>query len=356
MLLKATQTIGVLGIALVALACGDAEDRDEMSGGDSGLTIGQTGITDTDPSGGSEDDSGGGGSETGFDTTPPDPTAAGDEGSSDAGCRAVDLLFVIDNSGSMEDEQANLISSFPGFINAMKSQLSQDLGYHVGITTSDLYSGSFDCLQEGALITQTAGGGASNQACGPYTSGARYMTEDDDLAARFSCAAQVGIEGDGDERPMQTMLAAVSDPMTGPGGCNEGFLRDDALLVVVLITDEEDDHEAMGCSNGMVNTDPQDGSAGEPDQWYDQIVAVKGGDERRVVVLSLVGPQGLAACPALEKCEGGIVGAEVANRIIDFTNRFTYGYVGPVCEPYGPFFSESISNIVTACDDFTPVG
>jgi hypothetical protein len=323
-----------------------------MSGGDAGgITVSDSGI---DPSAGGDesgDDESSGGSDSGVDPTGADPTAAGDEGGSDAGCRAVDLLFVIDNSGSMEDEQANLISSFPGFIDAMKDQLSEDLGYHVGITTSDLYAGNVDCPFEGALITQTAGGGASNAPCGPYASGARYMTESDDLAAKFSCAGQVGIEGDGDERPMQTMLAALANP----GGCNDGFLRDDALLVVVIITDEEDDHEQVGCT-GTVNVDPSDGSAGEPDQWFDQLVAFKGGDERKVVVLSLVGPQGLAACPELQKCEGGIVGAEVAGRIIDFTERFTYGFVGPVCEPYGPFFSDAISSIVTACDDFTPVG
>lgn len=346
---------GVLtALAVLPLACGG--DREEMTGGDvGGISDGQTGINVSDAGSDGDDDDSDDGSGTGVDPTGVDPTAAGDEGGTDAGCRAVDLLFVIDDSGSMEDEQANLISSFPGFIDAMRSQLSEDLGYHVGITTSDLYLGNFDCSYEGALVTSTLGGGSSNQNCGPYSSGARYMTEDDDLAAKFSCAAQVGIEGDGDERPMQTMLAALSPGLTGPGGCNDGFLRDDALLVVVLITDEEDDHELVGCT-GTVNTTPADGSAGEPQQWFDQLVAIKGGDERRVVVLSLVGPQGVSACPELQKCDGGIVGAEVANRIIDFTNRFTYGFVGPVCEPYGPFFSEAIASIVSACDDFTPVG
>lgn len=325
-----------------------------MSGsGASGISDGQTGIDLGDSE--AESDDVAGSSETGTAPTGGDPTAAGDEGGTDQGCRAVDLLFVIDNSGSMEDEQANLISSFPGFISAMREQLSEDLGYHVGITTSDLYLGNLDCPYEGALVTSTLGGGSSGQSCGPYSSGARYMTENDDLAAKFSCAAQVGIEGDGDERPMQTMLAALSPQLTGAGSCNAGFLRDDALLVVVLITDEEDDHETMGCT-GTVNTTPANGSAGEPQQWFDQLVAIKGGDERRVVVLSLVGPQGASACPELQKCDGGIVGAEVAGRIIDFTSRFTYGFVGPVCEPYGPFFSEAIASIVNACDDFTPVG
>ena len=281
----------------------------------------------------------------------------GDDGGGIYGCTKVDLLFVIDNSGSMEDEQANLISSFPGFIDAMRQELADTQGYNVGITTSDLYTSDFTCLQEGALITATLGDGASNKICAPYSSGKRYMTEADDLATAFSCAGQVGVSGDGNERPMQTMLAALSDGMTGAGGCNEGFLRDDALLVVVIITDEEDDHETVGCNTGTTNQDPQPGSFGEPQQWYDQLVSIKGGVEQNIVVLSLVGPREAGqACPPLAKCDGGIDGAEVANRIIDFTEMFTYGFVGPVCQPYGPFFSEAISQIKSACDGFDPVG
>ncbi len=145
-----------LGLALFTLACG-GDDRPEMTGGEAGgLTVADS-IDPGDSGTDSGDDESSGGSDSGVDPTGANPTAAGDEGGSDAGCRAVDLLFVIDNSGSMEDEQANLISSFPGFINAMKDQLSEDLGYHVGITTSDLYSGNFDCLQEGALIGRRRG-------------------------------------------------------------------------------------------------------------------------------------------------------------------------------------------------------
>jgi hypothetical protein len=328
------------------LACGS----DERPKGPT-TTVGLTGGSDTDDTGIDVDDEdkldlGGGSASAGN----------GDDGGGIYGCTKVDLLFVIDNSGSMEDEQANLISSFPGFIDGMRQELADTQGYHVGITTSDLYASDFTCLQEGALITQTAGDGASNRNCGPYVSGKRFMTEADDLTSAFSCAARVGISGDGNERPMQTMLAALSSGMNAPGACNDGFIRDDALLVVVIITDEEDDHETMGCTTGMTNAEPQPGSLGDPNLWYDQIVDIKGGKEQNIVVLSLVGPSEGQACPPLAKCDGGIDGAEVASRIIDFTTRFTYGFVGPVCEPYGPFFVEAISQIKSACDNFDPVG
>jgi hypothetical protein len=35
---------------------------------------------------------------------------------------------------------------------------------------------------------------------------------------------------------------------------------------------------------------------------------------------------------------------------------FTYGFVGPVCQPYGPFFEEAIGVIKSACDEFVPPG
>jgi hypothetical protein len=335
----------VLGALLVAACGGD----DGGSATPTGTTGEPSGGIVLDADGGDKLDLGGGAEGTGM------ADGAGDAGSG-SGCKKVDLLFVIDNSGSMEDEQSNLVASFPGFIEAMQTTLSDTQGYHVGVISSDLYTGDFSCAEEGALITRTNGEGSSNADCAPYSSGQRFMTEADDLADKFACAAQVGISGDGDERPMQTMLAAVSDDMGAPGACNEGFVRDDALLVVVIITDEEDDHEQMGCVGGDVNADPLDGSDGEPPQWFQELVEVKGGNEKSVVVLALVGPREGETCPELQKCDGGIDGAEVTDRIIDFTEMFTYGVVGPVCQPYGPFFEAAIGHIESACDDFVPVG
>jgi hypothetical protein len=335
----------LVATAWLSSACGGNQERDPETTTSAITTLGST---DTDVPADADD----GGPKLDVADNATGGEGGGEGG--DSGCKKVDLLFVIDNSGSMEDEQANLIASFPGFIDAMRTTLDDTNGYNIGVTTSDLYFGDigdFTCLQDGALVTRTNGNGASNRACGPYASGKRFMTEADDLADTFACAAQVGISGEGNERPMATAQAAVSNGMVGPGGCNEGFLRDDALLVLVFITDEEDDHEIDGCDQL-----PQDGSPGEPEQWFDGIVAAKDGNEASIVVLSLVGPRDGQQCPALDKCDGGIEGAEVADRIIDFTERFTHGFVGSVCEPYGPFFEEAISVIQSACNEFVPQG
>src|SRR5690606_17290039 len=123
-------------------------------------------------------------------------------------------------------------------IDEIQTQLEDTEGYHIGIITSDLYIFDQGCSQEGAMVIATGGADSSASVCGPYAEGHRYMTQMDDLDQAFACAGQVGTGGAGNERPIQTMQAALSPAMNGAGGCNEGFLRDDALLVIVIISDE----------------------------------------------------------------------------------------------------------------------
>lgn len=270
----------------------------------------------------------------------------------DTACQKVDVLFVIDNSGSMLDEQQNIVNSFPDFVSEMQAKLEDTESYHVGVVTSDANAfNAGGCNMHGALVTRTGGTGSSNQTCAPYASGKNFMDETDDLGQKFLCAGQVGTNGDGDEEPMYALGQALSPGLNGAGACNDGFIREDALLIVVIITDEEDDHEVEACMQS-----PQPGSAGEPGDWYNTVVGAKGGVEENIVVLALTGPV-QPACPPLEKCEGGIDGAEVATRIVGFTEMFTYGSVGQICAPsYKQFFSDAIGTIDSACDNFTPPG
>jgi hypothetical protein len=339
-----------LPLAIALVGCGNGEESTTTDDAQS------TGLVTS--SGGTGD----GGDSDGGSNCPPTgclDAAGGSTGMADGGdptgegCEKVDILFVIDNSGSMEDEQSNLLAGFPGFISAIQSQLAGVGSYHIGVTTTDayLFNGS-GCQVDGALVTQTGGTGSSSSTCGPYAEGFNFMTEADNLSVAFSCAGQVGISGDGNERPISTIQGALSDGMNQPGGCNDGFVRDDAILVIVMITDEEDDHEIDGCLQT-----PQPGSPGDPAGWFIGVTSHKQGVESNIVVLSLVGPPGPtpAICPELDKCSGGITGAEVATRLVQFTQMFTHGFIGRVCEPtYDQFFSQAVAVIGDACDGFIP--
>jgi hypothetical protein len=246
-----------------------------------------------------------------------------------AECSVVDLLFVIDNSGSMVDEQQNLIASFDGFIAGIQENLDEANDYHIGVVTTDAYALNVDgCQTLGALVTESAAG-----VCGPWTAG-RFISLADDLESAFTCAADVGGGGGGDEHQIEAALRAISPELGAPAACNEGFIRDDALLVLVIITDEDDKPTMVG-----------PGSPGDPDDWFAEIVARKG-VESNVVTLALTSIASLGACNPLP-----------AERVRQFTQMFTYGQVGDVCaDDFAPFFDASLEIIHDACVNFTPEG
>lgn len=256
-------------------------------------------------------------------------------------CERVDLLFVIDSSGSMGDNQRSLARSVPGFIRAMRGRLGFARSVHVGVVTSSDYFGNADgCGAIGSLITRTAGPESSGRTCTPFASGARYLTHDDpDFDTRFACAAQVGTGGSDDERMMRALLNAVRPEASLPGRCNTGFLRRDSLLVTVLITDEDDVPDGCDGSGSCMS----EGSGGTPQAWYDAVLAARSGLPQNVVVLSLLGLRGDNAC-----------GAVPAARLIGFTRRFgDNGFTGDVCaDDYAGFFDGALRVIEHACMNF----
>ncbi len=265
---------------------------------------------------------------TKFDTEPP----------STIECGQVDLLFVIDDSHSMLAEQTALIASFDAFIAGIQSQLDEDNDYHVGIVTTDAYvANAPGCRDIGALVTQT-----EEDSCGPWSQG-RFISLDDPLAEAFTCAAEVGLDGDSDERQIQAALEALGPTHAGVGGCNEGFFRDDALLVLVLISDEDDGGSPIPGFTG---------SPGDPSQWFEQFAELEGGVESNIVVLGLIGVPPPNACDPDDPFELNIV----ATRLSNFIDKFTFGFEGDVCaDDYGPFFEDALSIIEEACLGFTPI-
>lgn len=282
----------------------------------------------------------------------------GDEGVNEDGVCEIDFLFVIDNSGSMRDEQVNLAASVPDFIETVTEELPELESYQIGVvTTENYFPNTGDCRTIGGLITRTAGENASNDTCGPYANGRNFMTNADDLNETFPCAARPGTSGSGDERPMTAMINAVTGPLVETGACNAGFLRRDALLVVILITDEEDDDETVFDPPRMAS-----GSGGSPGEWYDQLLAAKNGEEERVVMLGLLGTEKDNECDPLLEPEDDAInlqdgeGAVISRRLIEFVEMFgERGTVGDVCAPnYDPFFDDAISVIEFACDTIPP--
>ncbi|MCR9164200.1 MAG: hypothetical protein NXI35_26200 [bacterium] len=341
----------VLGVLLLhAAACGGDERDDEP-----GLSVGS--LTQSSVSAGTEaEDPGETGDaklDVGFDSDGPD---SGSPDGPSEGCEKVDFLFVIDGSGSMGDNQDSLIASFPGFIESIRTSLDAAQDYHIMVVDTDAAWGSAcgafcalgtcpiipqypcetgppsDCdTQLGAGVNYTMASDAPNVYCN-FAGGRRFMdSTEPDLTAAFECAAKVGSDGDSSERPMGAMVAAFSEDLGQPGGCNEGFVRDDAILVVTIITDEEDSN-----------------SNGTPEGWYANIIASKAGDPESIVMLGLINDvdQPNPLCPAE---------SQDPVKLRSFFDMFPNAIRGSVCEPtYNSFFQDAVDLIATTCEEFVP--
>lgn len=158
----------------------------------------------------------------------------------------IDILFVMDNSGSMYDEQESLATWAQQYLfGTLDLSAGVELDLHIGVVSTDMGAGPYS-------IAGCTGNGDSGQlqneprvlGCtgptDPYIrdvddgNGGRDRNYTGALADAFACVAQLGIEGCGFEQPLEAMKRALTNPY------NDGFLRDDALLAVVFVTDEDD--------------------------------------------------------------------------------------------------------------------
>jgi hypothetical protein len=172
----------------------------------------------------------------------------------------VDILVVVDDSGSMAAEQSNLRAAMPALIEALLDpppdpvsgepvhRIVRDL--HLGVVSTNLGAGGFnvggceDLGDNGVLLHEPHGTPCETA----YPQFLSYLIGDaeppdvagiDGLSADFGCIATLGTEGCGFEQPLEAAYKALV-VNARPGGLNEGFLREDAILVIVIVSDEED--------------------------------------------------------------------------------------------------------------------
>ncbi len=290
------------------------------------------------------------------------------------GCKGkIDLLFVISRDGLMEGRQAQLIDAFPKFIETIESKFD-DFDYHIMVIDGDDEWGSDSCNDDcpeldckigdkccginpepekvgkpccgaaedfpcgylnglpacetmlGAGTLFPAGQSASNKLC-PIDGGRRYMIKGQkDLPDTFACVAQIGVSGAG--KLGEALTAAMQKNINGPGGCNDGFLREDALLMVTFIQGNPD------AGGGGTDSD------GYAEDWAKAVLDAKHGDPESVVMLTFVAPNW-----------------EPADEIWKLVKMFPYYKTDYVAtDDYSPAFTEATTLVETACAGFVAPG
>jgi hypothetical protein len=151
----------------------------------------------------------------------------------------VDVLFVVDNTASMVEEQPRFINALPAFVS---TALEKKVDLHVAVTTTGIQPESSTCP-----------GGAAGGEAGRFfpvdNSRERILTNRTaDLASKLQGNAQVGL-CTSVEQGFEAVRRALSEPLVDggddprtplPNDGNRGFLRDEAALVVVFVGDEDD--------------------------------------------------------------------------------------------------------------------
>ena len=127
----------------------------------------------------------------------------------------LDVLWVVDNSCSMSESVDLVRSNFSIYINQF---LDLGIDYHLAAVTTDMENPAQQGRFQGPVITSAM--------------------SDAEASSLFLSAVDAGADGSADEKGFAASRAALTEPLLST--TNTGFLRDDAHLAVIVITDEND--------------------------------------------------------------------------------------------------------------------
>lgn len=236
----------------------------------------------------------------------------------------VDVLFVVDNSKSMQgegEEQQRVADAFDDFIVNLSEA---DIEFHIGVTTTDMSDENLTRPgTEGRLVEYTA-------------SSTRYRYITYEMAESLYQQVFTGMinliggsDGAGYEKGLYAAKTALFPTnrggKSGDGGYNAGFLRDDARLAIIFVSDEDDcsDDDSLGL------TDPEQcysqyNQLRPVSEYVDDYLSLKRADSD-IVVGAIIGPTGLDPDTACAKATGE------GRRYITATEAFG-GVTGSICE------------------------
>lgn len=266
-------------------------------------------------------------------------------------CEKMDILFVIDDSGSMSEEQGNLASNFPMFASVINNYITRSgspLDYRIGVTTTGR---DVDYVLDLGLgfppvpFSESGTNGELLMGCGMTR---RWIQRSDtDVSGTLSCIAQVGTTGPGYEMPLLMLDWTLDERVLD--NTNAGFLRDDALLAIVVLTDEddcsrEDNNFTVGFVDACDSNLPEVVPVSNFPDFLDNVKGARG----RWAAAVIAGPT---------DCTSNFGDAVKANRLLDFVAQTgTNGIFSSICDgDLTTALNGALDTFDAACQNFPPV-
>ena len=185
----------------------------------------------------------------------------------------VDILWVVDNSRSMTEEQQAVATSAQQFVTGLETS---GMDFHLGVITTDVDATNLDA---GVLL------GSPSYL---ENATANYVTA-------FQQRVQVSTGGSDQEKGLQAAITALTPPLTNSR--NIGFLRPDAMLSIIVLSDENDcsDFGALGSGADGESCYTDSDKLTPVSDLADLIRTVKD-DPSRITVSGIIGPPTASAC------------------------------------------------------------
>lgn len=225
----------------------------------------------------------------------------------------VDILWVIDNSGTMGPKQTSLRNSINSFMNSF---VTKNFDYRIAITTTDIravdplnpndpnFSGQAACFVGNPTVVEAS---------------------TPNPATAVSDNADVGFFGSSDAHGLDAVEQALSDPNLT--NCNAGFFREDAYLAVIFFSDADDNTAAT--VDGLI--DFLDGI--KTPFTLASGTTIRSWNASAMVVDDMTNPDCMALGPA----------SELGTKYLDIADQ-TGGQVASICEAD---FSAGLLNVAT---------
>ncbi|HEY8926479.1 MAG TPA: hypothetical protein VIU64_18985 [Polyangia bacterium] len=176
----------------------------------------------------------------------------------------VDLLFMIDDSAGMAPLQAKMQAQIPAFVDALTDPATAQLpDLHVAVVSSSFGGGAWgnvnQCFSrlanpntlgdDGGRFLQGAVG-PNPSPCTMLHTGTKFLANRDGftlgpnydgaLSDALKCIAILGDKGCGFESPFESVYYGLYKGLQPDDPDNGGFVRADAALAIVMLTNEDD--------------------------------------------------------------------------------------------------------------------
>jgi hypothetical protein len=172
--------------------------------------------------------------------------------------RMVDMLFVVDDSPETTLLQQNLLRNFPTILNTLSNSPAGLPDLRIAVVSTDMGAGDGSIAQcdatggKNGIFQYTARGACTSTGLAP---GATFIANNGvvqnytgNLADVFTCIARLGEQGCGFEHQLAAAARALGADGQAPPEENQGFLRPEAYLFIIVVTNEDDCSAPPGSS------------------------------------------------------------------------------------------------------------